>query len=133
MVPYKIFILDHRSYCLNSLGDSLAQLGHEIYYQSSWKPLEVEASIAYFKPDIVITVGYNRRLFSKVFLDLIPILHKKYNFLHLYWATEDKINFEDWSLTFVQQTKPDIVWTIHPDCIDKYHRSEERRGGQECR
>lgn len=121
MHTYKIFILDHRSYCLNSLGDSLAQLGHEITYQSSWVHEEVEAGIAYFKPDILITVGFNRRLFSR-FLDKIPPLCKKYNLYHIYWATEDLINHESWSLQYIHRAKPDLVWTIHPDCIEKYEK-----------
>ncbi len=114
-------MLDHRSYCINSLGDSLAQLGHEIYYQSSWVPEEVEAGIAYFKPKILITVGFNRKLFGG-FLDIIPGLCKKYGLFHIYWATEDLINHEDWSLQAVQRSKPDLVWTIHPHCVKKYEK-----------
>jgi spore maturation protein CgeB len=119
MQTYKIFFLDHRTYCLNSLGDSLAQLGHQLTYQSSWVPEEVEAGIAYFKPNILITVGYNRPLFSR-FADKLPGLCKKYGLFHLYWATEDLINHTSWSLPYIQRTKPDLVWTIHPDCIEKY-------------
>ena len=119
MKAYKIFFLDHRTYCINSLGDSLAQLGHKIMFQTSWNYDEVERGIAYFKPDILVTVGYNRRLFNR-FADRVPELCKKHGLFHLYWATEDLINHVDWSLPYVQRTKPDLVWTIHPDCIYKY-------------
>lgn len=121
MKGYSIFILDHRTYCINSLGDSLAQLGHKVAYQSSWEPKEVEAGIAYFKPDILITVGYNGPLFSR-FKEIIPQLCDKYRLFHLYWATEDLINHSSWSLPYVEGTKPDLVWTIHPECIEKYER-----------
>ncbi|MFZ7102545.1 MAG: CgeB family protein [Peptococcaceae bacterium] len=121
MQTYKFFFLDHRSYCINSLGDSLAQLGHKITYQSSWLPEEVEAGIAYFKPDVLITVGYNRPLFFR-FADKIPILCKKYNLFHVYWATEDLINHTSWSLPYIQRAKPDLVWTIHPRCIGEYEK-----------
>ncbi|SNR85277.1 Spore maturation protein CgeB [Anaerovirgula multivorans] len=121
MKAYKILFLDHRTYCINSLGDSLAQMGHKIMYQPSWVPKEVESGIAYFKPDILITVGYNRRLFS-LFADRIAGLCKKYGLFHLYWATEDLINHKDWSLPYVQRTRPDLVWSIHPGCIKKYEK-----------
>ena len=121
MKIYKIFFLDHRTYCINSLGDSLAQMGHKIMYQSSWVYEEVEKGIAYFKPDILITVGYNRRLFYR-FADKLAGLCKKYKLFHIYWATEDLINYLDWSLPYVQRTKPDLVWTIHPDCIKRYEK-----------
>lgn len=120
MKRMKIFMLDHRTYCINSLGDALAQEGHQITYQSSWKLKEIENGIAYFKPDILITVGYNRALFR--FMGQILGLCQKYGLFHLYWATEDLINHTDWSLPFVQCTKPDLVWTIHPACIEKYKR-----------
>lgn len=118
MKTYKIFFLDHRTYCINSLGDSLAQLGHEIMYQTSWRHDEVERGIAYFRPDILITIGFNRRLFR--FADRIPELCRRYRLFHLYWATEDLINHVDWSYPYVQRTRPDLVWTIHPACIDIY-------------
>jgi len=121
MKTYKIFFLDHRTYCINSIGDSLAQMGHKIMYQSSWKYEEVEKGIAYFKPDILITVGYNRKLFSK-FADKLPELCKKYRLFHIYWATEDLINHLDWSLPYVKQAKPDLVWTIHLECVKKYEK-----------
>ncbi|UNC92301.1 CgeB family protein [Candidatus Contubernalis alkaliaceticus] len=121
MQKYKIFMLDHRSYCINSLGDSLAQLGHKIYFQSSWSPQEVEKGIAYFKPKILITVGFNRKLFGG-FLDLLPGLCHKYQLFHIYWATEDLINHTDWSLQAVQRAKPDLIWTIHPSCVAKYEK-----------
>ena len=120
MKTFKIFILDHRSYCINSIGDSLAQLGHQVSFQSSWHDEEIEAGIAYFRPDILLTVGFNRRLFR--YLERIPVLCKKYRLFHIYWATEDLINHLDWSLTFIQRGKPDLVWTIHPACIAKYEK-----------
>ncbi len=121
MRTYKIFILDHRSYCLNSIGDSLAQLGHQIFYQSSWDPKEVEAGIAYFKPDILMTVGYNHALFGG-FLERLPTLCQKYRLFHIYWATEDMIHHDTWSIQVVQKAKPDYVWTIHPACVEKYEQ-----------
>ncbi|SCY57593.1 Spore maturation protein CgeB [Alkaliphilus peptidifermentans DSM 18978] len=94
-------------------------MGHKLTYQSSWVSKEIEAGIDYFKPDILITVGYNKPLFHR-FAEEIPKLCKKYNLFHLYWATEDLINHTSWSLPYIKKSKPDLVWTIHPDCIKKY-------------
>ncbi|WP_456298070.1 CgeB family protein [Alkaliphilus pronyensis] len=114
-----MFFLDHRTYCINSLGDSLSQLGHSLALQSSWSPEEVEAGIRIFKPNILITVGYNRPLFNR-FSRKVHELCSKYKLFHLYWATEDIINHFSWSLPYVKDSKPDLVWTIHKDCIKKY-------------
>ncbi len=122
MQTYKIFFLEHRSQYLNSLGDSLAQLGHKIFYQSSLLPDEVEAGIAYFKPDIFITVGWCPIPLRSRYPDRIHELCKKYRLFHIYWATEDKIHHTTWSVPFLQRFRPDLVWTIHPDCIEKYEK-----------
>lgn len=118
-MQYKIFILDHRSCYLNSLGDSLAQMGHKIYYQSSWVPKEIEKGIQFFKPDILLTIGWDFPLMDP-FLDTLPELCKKYNLFHVYWANEDMIHYEKWSAPFVKRIQPDLVWTIHPACVEKY-------------
>ncbi len=116
---YKIFFLNHLSCYINSLADTLCQMGHQVYYQSSWDMREIEAGIDYYKPDLLITVGIDKPVFNPA-LNVIPALCEKYGLLHIYWATEDKIHFDAISLPFVQRIKPDIVWTIHPECVPKY-------------
>lgn len=118
---YKILLIDHRTYCINSLGDSLSQQGHTLAFQSSWRPEEVEFAISRFQPDILLSVGYNRRLFS-FFADYIPDLCTKYKLFHIYWATEDYINHDNWSLPYIKRSKPNLIWTIHPACIELYHK-----------
>ncbi|OAB35273.1 hypothetical protein PMSD_13155 [Paenibacillus macquariensis subsp. defensor] len=111
--------MNHLSCYINSLADALCQLGHSVYYQSSWEMREIEAGIVHFKPDLLITVGIDKPMFHSS-LDVIPELCSKYGLLHIYWATEDKIHYDGISLPFVRRVKPDIVWTIHPDCVEKY-------------
>ncbi len=117
----KIFIVDHRSIYLNSLGDALSQMGHQIFYQSSWKMNEIEAGIAYFKPDVLLSIGLDIPLRSDS-LSMLPIFCRKYGLFHIYWATEDMIQWASWSVPFIQRIQPDLVWTIHPDCVEKYRQ-----------
>lgn len=119
MEPRKIFFLNHLSCYINSLGDALSQLGHKLYYQSSWNQQEIEAAIAYFQPEILITVGYDKPM-AEFPLEVIPDWCEKYGLLQIYWATEDKIHFERLSQKAVQRLNPDLVWTIHPDCVSMY-------------
>lgn len=119
MSQLKIFIVDHRSIYLNSLGDTLSQMGHQVYYQASWKMNEIEAGIAYFKPDILLTIGLDIPLRSET-LSMLPEFCRKYKLFHIYWATEDLIHWASWSVPFIQRIQPDLVWTIHPDCVEKY-------------
>lgn len=117
---YKIFFLDRVSCYLNSLGDALSQEGHRIYYQPSWNWAEIEAGIAYYRPDLLITVGSDLPLRTSAISNL-PLLCQKYKLFHIYWATEDGIHHDTWSRPYIERAKPDLVWTIHPDCVAKYH------------
>lgn len=119
MEPRRIFFLNHLSCYINSLGDALSQLGHKLYYQTSWELREIEAAIAYFRPEILITVGYDKPMVEFP-LETVPEWCRKYGMLQIYWATEDKIHFERLSQKAVQRLQPDLVWTIHPDCVSLY-------------
>lgn len=119
MRKIRIFFLDHRSIYLNSLGDALSQLGYPLFYQSSWDMREVEAGIRYFKPDILLTVGCDAPLTSPS-LNRLPGLVQEYRLFHIYWATEDALFHEEWSLPFVKRIKPHMVWTIDARCVKSY-------------
>nr|WP_160327845.1 glycosyltransferase [Paenibacillus sp. 32O-W] len=80
---------------------------------------EIEAGIAHFRPEMLITVGIDKPMFDPS-LDVLPELCEKYSLYHIYWATEDKIHFEGISLPYVRRVKPDMVLTIHPDCVKNY-------------
>ncbi len=97
----------------------MCQLGNQLFYQTSWNMEEIEAGIAYFKPDVLVTIGCDLPLHSDS-LNLLPELCRKHRLLHIYWATEDKIHYEGWSVPFIQRIKPDLIWTIHPDCVPLY-------------
>lgn len=99
--------------------DTLGQLGHDIAYQSSWNFAEIEAGIAYFKPDILLTIGCDIPLRDPA-LDILPHLCTKYGLFHIYWATEDKIHFHSWSLPFIRRIAPDLIWSLHEDCVRAY-------------
>ncbi|GAA4707176.1 CgeB family protein [Brevibacillus fulvus] len=116
---YRIFFLDHRSIYLNSLGDALSQRGNQVFYQTSWNMREIEAGIAYFKPDILLTVGCDLPLYGLKEGELAELC-RKYNLFHIYWATEDRLFFEQWSVPFIRRIQPDLVWTVHPLCVDEY-------------
>lgn len=118
---YKIFFLNHLSNYLNSLADALCQMGHQMYYQSSWNMKEIEAGIRFFRPEFLVTVGYDKPM-AEASVDRIRELCKQYKLYHIYWATEDKIHFETISLSWVRRMRPDMVWTIHPDCVHMYRK-----------
>lgn len=116
-----IYFLNHLSCYLNSLADSLSQLGHRVYCQPTWNLQEIEAGIRHLKPDILITVGYDKPMIEAA-LERIPDLCNAYRIVHVYWATEDRIHFDKISRKMVERLQPDVVWTIHPACVAEYRQ-----------
>jgi spore maturation protein CgeB len=106
---------------MNSLADALTQLGHLVYCQPTWHMDEIKAGFRHLVPDILITVGYDKPMYEAS-LDFIPELCRTHRTLHVYWATEDRIHFDRISRPLVQRLKPDVVWTIHPACVDEYRQ-----------
>ncbi len=115
-----VFISELSNY-LYSFGDALEQQGHELHYQTSWDQDAITACVERLRPDMMITVGC-REAGVQALPDYLPELCRKYRMLHLYWATEDKIHFERISLPAVRRMRPDLVLTIHPDCIASYRQ-----------
>lgn len=122
MKPLTVYFLNHLSSYLNSLADSLSQMGHRVCCQPSWNMKDIEAGIRYFKPDLLITVGVDVPM-SAANLENIPELCRKHRILHIYWATEDRIHYDRISRPMVQRLQPDIVWSIHPACVPLYRKS----------
>jgi spore maturation protein CgeB len=119
--PRTVFFLNHLSCYLNSLADSLSQMGHRVCYQTSWNFAEIEAGLRHFRPELLLTVGYDKAMHEAP-LERVPELCEKYRIAHVYWATEDRIHFELISRPMVNRLKPDLVWTIHPACVPMYNR-----------
>lgn len=114
-----IMMISSLSCYINSLGDALAQLGHKIYCQPTWNMAELEAGLAHARPDMLITVC-NDQPFEREKLIRLAELCDRYSLFHLCWTTEDKIHFDRVSLPYVRLTQPDLIWTIHPDCVEMY-------------
>lgn len=121
MEPYKILFITELSNYTQSLGDALKQQGHVVYCLPSWEDGEIAAAAERIKPDLLITVGCREEGPSAMPVRLRELCDRLH-MIHLYWATEDKIHYDRISLPVVQRLKPDLILTLHPDCIPMYQR-----------
>jgi len=115
-----LFVSELSNYTL-SLGDALRQEGHVVHTLRSWDDGRIAQAAGMFRPDILLTVGC-RDEGAEAMPRGLPDLCRKYGILHLYWATEDKIHFDRISLPVVRRLNPDLVMTLHPDCIGMYRQ-----------
>lgn len=115
-----LFVSEHANYT-RSLGDALRQQGHEVHAVMDWNEKKLLSMIALLKPDLLLTVGCSDAGVQAM-PERVSELCRQYHLLHVYWATEDKIHFDRISLPVVRRLQPDLVLTLHPDCIALYEK-----------
>jgi len=80
-----------------------------------------------YRPDLVVTAGWTK-IHTKDNLSTLGRLKRKHGVKHAYWATEDPRWTEQWSLPYVEATRPDYVFTIDRDSVPFYRE----RGYKAC-
>lgn len=96
------------------IGQALAEQGHEIHYVFLAGENSLEPFLQQIMPEYVFTEG-GYGLFDKIF----PLL-EQLNIPHIYWATEDPIDFYNLSLPFA--SKSNYVFTTCQESIPQYLR-----------
>lgn len=121
MNGYKILFVSELSNYTGSLGDGLRQLGYEVSILTTWDEGKIASTVAEFGPDMLLTVGCKEEG-AAAMPTRLPQICRRYRLIHLYWATEDKIHFDRISLPVVRRLQPDLVMTLHQDCVAQYRR-----------
>ena len=98
----------------HGIGQALAELGHEVHYVFLAGESSLDPFLSSIRPDYVFTEG-GYGLFDKLFTAL-----RKVNIPHIYWATEDPIDFYHLSLPFAARS--DIVFTTSLESIPIYRK-----------
>lgn len=115
----RILLLNNESIMANSLPWGFRQLGHDVKIVRIIQEDYLRRYMEVFKPDLLITVGWIHDYTPKK-LAIIKKIAQEYHCLHAYWAVEDIIHLEKWSIPMVKTVQPDVVFTINADCIPYY-------------
>ncbi|WP_010282116.1 CgeB family protein [Bacillus timonensis] len=100
-----------------SFGKSFKNLGHKIYHLDTVSEERLEEVIEKFKPDMLVDMGWDTIHDD---MDLLGKVCKRHGLFHLYFAEEDWLHFENWSLPYAMRSSVDFVLTRSERCIPKY-------------
>ena len=115
----RILYLNAHPVWTNQLLKGFEELGHEVRIVDAIHKGSLKKHIEEFKPDLMMTVGWMHEYITEK-QEIIRDLAKQHRLLHAYWATEDIQHFARWSLPYVKNVQPDVIFTINADCIPFY-------------
>lgn len=115
----RVLLLNNESIMEHALPWGLRQLGHDVKIVRVIQEAYLRKYLELFKQDLLITVGWIHEYTPKK-LEIIKKAARDYHCLHAYWAVEDSIHLENWSIPMVKTVQPDLVFTINADCIPSY-------------
>ncbi len=115
----RILYLNAHPVWTNQLLKGFEEMGHEVSIVDAIHKESLNKHIEEFKPDLMMTVGWMHEYITEK-QEILRDLAKQHQLLHAYWATEDIQHFARWSLPYVKNVQPDVVFTINADCIPFY-------------
>ncbi|MED4226517.1 glycosyltransferase [Neobacillus cucumis] len=115
----KILFIEAAKQYLLGLPSGFEKSGCTVKILTDIQEEELEKTLKEFKPDLAVTAGWTK-IHTRVKLQLLHRLLKKYGVKHAYWATEDPRWREKWSLYYIETTHPDYIFTIDRDSVPYY-------------
>ncbi len=106
-----------------SIGNALEKLGHEIIYLENFNEDTLEQAINTFHPDMAFSMGWDIwhvSFHNEGKFPLVKEILQKYNIFHVYFAEEDWLHHQKWSLLYVKTIEPNYVLTRSTTCIRNY-------------
>mgnify|MGYP001142529797 CR=1 FL=1 len=102
-----------------SLGCKVVNLSFDWSYNNKTDKAvnELSQSLEVFKPDFVYTYGW-----WDIGIDMEKFVQpiRKKNILHIYWAYDDPVCFENISMPMAEKT--DLIFTTVEECIPEYRK-----------
>jgi spore maturation protein CgeB len=115
----RILFLEYVKPYLLGLPYGFREMGCEVEILTDFDHELLERTIIRFQPDVIVTAGWTQ-IHTHPKMKSLAKLKKKYKLKHVYWATEDPIWFDKWSLPLIRVSKPDIVFTISRATVPCY-------------
>lgn len=97
------------------------QCGHEVKKSGVILEGKLRRQIAEFKPDLIISMGWNQDQSSERQLITRKVVENS-GIPHVYWSIEDPCFTEEFCLPFLRTVQPDFVFSICSETVELYKK-----------
>ncbi|OCA84105.1 peptigoglycan-binding protein LysM [Bacillus sp. FJAT-27225] len=115
----KILFLESHPMWIYGLPNGFKEEGHTVMISGPLSKNNISEMIDLFKPDLIISVGWTAE-HSKEKWRWIRKAVKNTKIPLVYWATEDPLHTENFTIPLINAIKPDFVFTVTPALCKKY-------------
>lgn len=118
----KVLFLESHPLWIHGLPNGFADAGHTAIISGPLTKNNISEMIEIFHPDLAVSLGWSpehtpekQKWIREVFKNRqIPLV---------YWATEDPLHTENFSLPLVKRMKPNFVFTVTPSLCSLYEKN----------
>ena len=107
----RVLFLDNNSMWIHGLPNGFRDAGHEVVISGVLTKESISSVMSAFCPQIIFSIGYTSEHTPQKQRWIYEYVHKS-GIPHVYWATEDPGYTVTCSLPFIQNSRPDFVFTI---------------------
>jgi spore maturation protein CgeB len=117
-----LFFETHDVYT-HGLPQALGRFGHTVdVWQGPPTGERLERYLATRRPELVLTMGWTPMHGDPAVRAALRRYGRDPGTLHVYWATEDPIHTDVWTLPYVEAVEPDAVVTLSPRSLPRLRR-----------
>lgn len=117
----KILFLESHPIWLYGLPNGFREAGHTVIISGPVSRENITEMIDEFKPDLIVSMGWTPE-HSREKQFWIRNAIKKVNIPLVYWATEDPLHTQNFTIPLIKKMKPDFVFTVTPSLCKTYER-----------
>lgn len=115
----KILFLESHPMWLYGLPNGFREAGHTVMISGPVSRENITEMIDEFKPDLIVSMGWTPE-HSREKQAWIRNATKKVNIPLVYWATEDPLHTQNFTIPLIKKMKPDFVFTVTPSLCKTY-------------
>ncbi|KKK39876.1 peptigoglycan-binding protein LysM [Mesobacillus campisalis] len=123
----KILFLESHPMWIYGLPNGFKEEGHTVMISGPLSKNNISEMLDLFKPDLIISLGWTTE-HSKEKWKWIRQAIKKTTIPLVYWATEDPLHTEKFTIPLINAIKPDFVFTVTPSLCEKYEELGSKAG-----
>ncbi|MDQ6599038.1 LysM peptidoglycan-binding domain-containing protein [Bacillus salipaludis] len=117
----KILFLESHPMWIYGLPNGFKEEGHTVMISGPISKENILEILDWFKPDLIISLGWTPE-HSKEKWPWIREAIKKTTIPFVYWATEDPLHTENFTLPLINAIRPDFVFTVTPSLCELYEK-----------